>query len=126
VTSNSSQPGLSRILWPLIVTDPRSLFIPARVYLQARDQGSGRRGSKYFYHRYLSGFLYRSDPRSNSRVWFLIGRIRVRCSPRPLDQGSVPPVLQGRGQCYFRLIPDPAGIPLNLWAPDQGSVLVVS
>ena len=34
------------------------------------DQGSVRRGSKYFYHRYLSGFLYRSDPRSKrlSRV----------------------------------------------------------
>ena len=30
-----------------------------------------------------------SDPRSNNRAWFLMGRIRVRCSPRPLDQGSV-------------------------------------
>jgi len=29
-----------------------------------------------------------TDPRSNSRVWFPIGRIRLRCYPRPLDQGS--------------------------------------
>ena len=32
------------------------------------DQGSVRRGSKYFYHRYLSGFLDRSDPRSNRDI----------------------------------------------------------
>jgi len=32
-----------------------------------------------------------ADPRSNNRAWFLMGRIRVRCSPRPLDQGSVLP-----------------------------------
>jgi hypothetical protein len=54
-------------------TDPRSLFARSNLStgfvlcpcIEAqRDQGSVRRGSKYFYHRYLSGFLYRSDPRS--------------------------------------------------------------
>ena len=32
------------------------------------DQGSVRRGSKYFYHRYLSGFLDRADPGSIALV----------------------------------------------------------
>ena len=46
------------------------------------DQGSVRRGSKYFYHRYLSGFLDRSDPRSK-------GIDRLITSEPTLDQGSV-------------------------------------
>ena len=48
------------------------------------DQGSVRCGSKYFYHRYLSGFLDRSDPRSK-------GIDRLITSEPTLDPGSVLP-----------------------------------
>ena len=59
--------------------------------------------------------IHTTDPRSNSRVWFLIGRIRLRCYPRPLDQGSV-------------LIPDLCKVVYTssiATRTDQGSVLVV-
>ena len=50
-------------------SDPRSMDADRLITSEpTMDQGSVRRGSKYFYHRYLSGFLYRSDPRSRD-LW---------------------------------------------------------
>jgi len=53
-----------RGLYPQLTTpDPRSRsWMVSSTPLQ--DLGSVWRGSRYFYHRYLSSFLYRADPRS--------------------------------------------------------------